>query len=103
MRNVAFEEHASSPALLRKVESLFEDVAKNGDTITAVVFPWFPSLAKIRQVIAGTKLYLMFHRIIMERKQTGKSVDDPVQYLIDEGDTTAGILKVSEQTILQLF
>ena len=58
------------------------------------MFPWFPSPAVIKRTIAGGKLYMILNKIVASRKKLGKSRDDPLQYLIDEGDTMPKIVEV---------
>ena len=93
MRIVGCDDIADDPALLEKTLVLYQTVEKSA-TATAIMFPRFPSLAVIRRTIAGGRLYMIFNRIVAERKKTGKRGDDPLQYLIDQGDSVERIIEV---------
>lgn len=60
-----------------------------------LTLPFQIAWSKVKKTLAGTQLYLVFQKIVEERKKTGKREDDPMQLLIDEGDTTVQILQVS--------
>lgn len=93
MRIVGCDEIADDPALLATTLSLFETVESSA-TATAVLFPWFPSPAIIKRTIAGTRLYLIFKSVIDKRVASGKRGDDPLQYLLDQGDQVPAIIEV---------
>jgi len=62
--------------------------------LQAILFPWFPSLAVIKRTIAGTRLYMILNNIVSERQETGNKRDDPLQFLIDQGDDMGRIIEV---------
>jgi sterol 14-demethylase len=93
MRIVGCDEIADDPALLATTLSLFEAVESSA-TATAVLFPWFPSPAIIKRTIAGTRLYLIFKSVIDKRVASGRRGDDPLQYLLDQGDGVPAIIEV---------
>jgi hypothetical protein len=62
--------------------------------LQAILFPWFPSLAVIKRTIAGTRLYMILNNIVSERQKTGNKRDDPLQFLIDQGDDMGRIIEV---------
>lgn len=93
MRIVGCDEIANDPSLLKTTLSLFETVESSA-TATAVLFPWFPSPAIIKRTIAGTRLYLIFKSVIEKRIASGKRGEDPLQYLLDQGDSVASITEV---------
>jgi len=93
MRIVGCDDIAEDPALLQKTLGLYE-LIENSATPTAIMFPWFPSIAVIKRTIAGGRLYMIFKNIVDERKKTGKRRDDPLQFLIDEGDSMERIIEV---------
>jgi hypothetical protein len=93
MRIVGCEDIANDPELLEKTLHLYVTIEKSA-TPTTIMFPWFPSPAIIKRTIAGGRLYMIFKKIVEERKQTGKRGDDPLQYLIDQGDSVKRIIEV---------
>jgi hypothetical protein len=95
IRMVGCDDIADDPALLEKTLGLYETVEKS-TTPLAIIFPWFPSFAIIRRTIAGGRLYMILNNIVEERKKTGKRGTDPLQFLIDQGDSMARIIEVSK-------
>lgn len=93
MRIVGCDEIADDPALLATTLSLFETVEASA-TATAVLFPWFPSPAIIKRTVAGTRLYLIFKSVIDKRVKSGRRGDDPLQFLLDQGDSVSSIIEV---------
>lgn len=93
MRIVGCDEIADDPVLLATTLSLFETVESSA-TATAVLFPWFPSPAIIKRTIAGTRLYLIVKSVIEKRVKSGERRDDPLQYLLDQGDEIPAIIEV---------
>lgn len=93
MRIVGCDDIADDPVLLEKTLGLYEAVEQSA-TATAIMFPRLPSLAVIKRTIAGGRLYMIFKKIVDKRKKTGKRGDDPLQYLIDQGDSMERIIEV---------
>lgn len=94
MRTVGCNEIADNPILLAKTLSYFETIEQSG-TPAGVIFPWLPTPAKLKRIYAGGSLYMMFQRIVNERKKTGKRDDDALQFMIDQGDDIKKIIGVS--------
>lgn len=93
MRMVGCHEIVQDPALLKKTLHLFETVEKSSNAAT-IIFPWFPSLGVIRRTVAGGRLYMIFKKIIDDRAATGRREDDPLQFLLDQGDSVTEIITV---------
>jgi len=93
MRMVGITDIADDPVLLEKTLQLFTKIDESA-AATTVLFPSFPSLAKLKQTISGGKLFLIFRRIVEDRKKSGSRGDDPLQYLIDQGDDMRQITEV---------
>ncbi|KAL9112667.1 MAG: hypothetical protein Q9187_007731 [Circinaria calcarea] len=91
IRTVGCNEIANDPALQKKILHLFETIQQSS-TATTIIFPWFPSPALIKRTIAGGRLYMIMKKIVDERKKSGKREDDPLQYLIDNGDDINDII-----------
>lgn len=94
MRTVGCKEIASDSVLLDKTLHLFEIIEKSG-TPTGIVFPWLPTPAKLQKFYAGFSLYMIFQKIVNERKKTGIREDDPLQFMMDQGDDMKRIIGVS--------
>lgn len=93
MRTVACDDIADSPELLAQTLKLYETIDGSA-TPTAIMFPWFPSPAVVKRTIAGGRLYMIINNIVKERKSTGIKGEDPLQFLIDEGDSMTRIIEV---------
>jgi len=93
MRMVGVNDIADDPVLLEETLQLFTKIDESA-AATTVLFPSLPSLAKIKQTLAGGKLYMIFRKIVENRKKTGTRDDDPLQYLIDQGDNLRQITEV---------
>lgn len=93
MRTVACDDIADSPALLAQTLDLYETIDGSA-TPTAIMFPWFPSPAVIKRTIAGGRLYMILNNIVKGRNETGTRGEDPLQYMIDEGDSMPKIIEV---------
>lgn len=98
MRTVGCNEIADNPTLLAKTLSFFETIEKSG-TPAGVIFPWLPTPAKLKRTYAGASLYMIFQRIVNERKRTGKRDDDALQFMIDQGDDVRKIIGVSTEAV----
>lgn len=94
MRTVACNEIAEDPKLLNRLLHLYEMVEKAA-TPTYIMYPSLPSIAAMQRLYGGTQIYMIFNKIIEERKRTGKRADDPFQFLIDQGDDVIKIITVS--------
>ena len=93
IRIVGCNDIAEDPELLGKTLKLYEYINSSA-TATAVMFPWFPSPAVVKGTIAGGRLYMIIRKIVNERKVTGKRGNDPLQFLIDQGNSMAQIIEV---------
>jgi hypothetical protein len=98
MRAIGATELSNDRKLLDKTLGLFETVEQS-TTPTLILFPWFPSLAFFKRLIAGTRLYFVFDNIVNNRKKTGKRYDDALQYLMDQGDRVRDIITVSASRV----
>ncbi|KAM3418058.1 hypothetical protein BST61_g6264 [Cercospora zeina] len=91
MRTVACNEIANDPAKLEQTLNLFETVDA-ANTPVQVMYPWIPTPAKFKRLLAGTRLYMMFQKIIDARKATGEKNRDALQFCLDQGDNTTDII-----------
>jgi sterol 14-demethylase len=96
---VGCNEIANDPELLKKTLHHFETIESSA-TATTIIFPWLPSPALIKRTIAGAKLYMIFQRIVNNRKKTARTEDDPLQHLIDSGDDMQSIIAVCHLSII---
>lgn len=93
MRMVGSDDIADNPELLEKTLQLYETI-ESSSTATAIMFPWFPSLAIIKRTIAGGRLYVIMKSIVDGRIKSGHRGDDPLQFLMDQGDDVRKIIEV---------
>ncbi|SPN98786.1 uncharacterized protein DNG_01827 [Cephalotrichum gorgonifer] len=93
MRTVGCKEIASDPELLGKTLRIFEGI-DGANAATKLLFPWLPTPSHLRRMYAGTKMFLIFKRIIDERKRKGVREDDALQFLIDQEWSLTEIVSV---------
>lgn len=77
---------ANDPELLAQVLGYYE-ATEHATSSAAIIFPWLPTFGKLRRNYACFKLYRIIKRITDDRNWTGKRVEDPLQHLVDSGDT----------------
>lgn len=108
MLTVGTKDIADDPALLKKVLGLYEAVEASSTPMT-ILFPWIPGPsstlpyyfadrlvlgpAKFRRVVAATRLYFILQGIVSKREKTGIKESDPLQHLIDSGDSMRQIIE----------
>ncbi len=100
MRIVGCEDVAEDPALLKKTLGLYETIEASS-TAASIMFPWFPSPAIINRTIAGGQLYMIFKNIVDARVASGRKGDDPLQYMIDDGDSMPKIIEVGSHHCIE--
>jgi sterol 14-demethylase len=98
MRAVACNEIADDPKDLATALHCFETIDKTGTPLT-VMFPWLPLPAKFQRLKVGAQLYMMFQRVIEKRKKEDVKSQDALQFLLDQGDDTKGIITVSTNSL----
>lgn len=99
MRTVGCNEIANDLALLAKTLNFFE-IIEQSSTPAGVIFPWLPTPAKLRRMYAGGNLYMIFQRIVNERKRTGTRDEDALQFMIDHGDDVRKIIGVRPAAVI---
>lgn len=92
MRTVGCADIANSPALLKKTLS-FYNMVENAVSSTAILFPRFPTFGFLQRTYGGGRIYMLLKGIVDGRAKTGVRVDDPLQFLIDEGDDMMQIIQ----------
>jgi len=93
MRAVGATEIAEDREKLDTTLSLFETIEQTA-TPTQVIFPWLPSPALFKRFYAGTRMYLIFQKIVKQRQQSGRREEDALQFLVDQGDDINKIIQV---------
>ena len=74
-RAVGATEVAQDRKLLDKTLSLFEDIEKTAKPYQ-VMFPWLPSPALFQRFWSSTRMYMIFQKIVKDRKKTGRRETD---------------------------
>ena len=93
IRTVGCDDIADDPELLEKTLQLYETIEASA-TATTILFPKVPSVGIIKRTVAGGRLYMILKKIVDKRRASGIRGDDPLQYLMDEGDDMARIIEV---------
>lgn len=99
IRMVGCNEIADDEVLLENTLRYFEMI-DNSATAFSIMFPRLPSPAVLKRTYAGSRLYMMVENIIKKRAAIDEKYDDPLQYLLDQGDRT---FKVVEFIVGALF
>lgn len=96
---VGADEICQDAALREQTLHLFETMEQSA-TATTIMFPHVPSLGLLKRTYAGGRLYMILKNIIDKRTATGEKHDDPLQYLMDKGDS---LMKIIEFILGSLF
>ncbi len=97
MRNLGCDDVADDPDLLNRGLHFIRTV----DVCHAPymnMFPWYFRLFTVafwRQIIAGSRLYILFKNVIDARVRSGRKGTDAVQFMLDQGDDKNHIIGVS--------
>jgi hypothetical protein len=94
MRTVGCNDIADDLEQLRTIMGHYEVMDKSF-TPFVVYFPWLLTIQGLQRKLAGARIYLVFKRIVDRRRKTGERGDDPLQYLMDQGDNMTQIIGVS--------
>jgi cytochrome P450 len=94
MRTVGASEITNDPKLLDTTLSLFQEIG-HGSSPLRIMFPWLPTVGRVRQTIAGVRMFLTFGKIVRARKAGERQEDDALQYLVETGADTTSIVAVS--------
>lgn len=92
-RTVGCNELANNTALRLKYINLFKDL-ENSVSPMSVMYSWLPVPGKIKRYYAGFRMYLLFKKIVDNRKAEGITEDDALQYLIDQGASMEQVIHV---------
>ncbi|KAF1815451.1 cytochrome P450 6A1 [Eremomyces bilateralis CBS 781.70] len=91
VRTVACNDIADNPDLLSRSLKAFETIDAS-TTPSTVIFPWLPTPASVKRMVAGARLYRMVQNIVEARKSAGVRGEDALQFLVDQGDSIAQII-----------
>jgi len=92
MRTVGCADIANSPALLAKTLRWY-NLVENSSSATTIMFPWLPGWGYLQRTYGGARVYMALKSIVDGRAATGEKVDDPLQFLIDSGDSMMQIIE----------
>lgn len=99
-RTVGCNDIADDPKLLEKSLAMFTNIDATG--AIEVMFPWLPTLVKLRKLWGGARMHWMFQRIIKQRREKGQPGKDAMQLMMDAGDTDLQISVVSLEAALSV-
>ncbi|KAK2623560.1 hypothetical protein QTJ16_007114 [Diplocarpon rosae] len=94
VRNICSSEIADDPIRLGRMRRLYEVL----DTSFNPLMQAFPFAVKVftpslwKQGWAGARMWWLLRGVVEGRKRDGRRRDDPLQYLIDQGDSMGNIL-----------
>lgn len=85
---------ADDQAALEKLNVLYTTVEQSTSP-SVVLLPWFPSRTRNTRKEKTKELYNFIASFVDSRRESGKTEDDAVQMLLDQGDPTYKIVTVS--------
>ena len=91
IRTVGCTEMADDPATVAKCLQLYE-VLDSTASPWAIMYPWLPLWSKVNRYYAGAQLYMLVKRIMDRRKASGTRHEDPLQFLMDQGDSPTDVI-----------
>lgn len=94
MRTVGATEIAEDPKMLAYTLGVFEAFDKSSSNLR-IIFPWLPTPKHLYRMYNGARLYMVFDKIIKERKKTGNTPNDALQFLLDGGADAEDVVTVS--------
>ena len=86
-------ELANDPIAVKKLKHCLQDCEKAASPASLLV-SWLPSKDRKQRQKSSKEMYLMFKKVLDERKATGSREDDPTQVLIEEGNADNDIVEV---------
>lgn len=92
LRTVGSKEIAEDRVKVQQMAKWF-DMFEKSSTTTTLLFPRFPSISKAKRIYSAGRIYMTLQSIINDRKKTGRSEEDPLQHLIDQGDSVEYIIQ----------
>jgi len=92
MRVVGATEIANDREAVAKMLHQYELVEESG-TPFFVMFPWIPTPSRFRRLWGGTQIYMTFDKWVNDRRKTGRREQDPMQFLMDRGESTKEIIE----------
>ncbi|KAF8510379.1 cytochrome P450 [Gautieria morchelliformis] len=95
-------ELANDPRKIETVVNTFHRLQK-GLTPASLLFPWFPTPARVRSVFAGFTLYRIISKAIKSRRQTGEFHQDILQTLLDETEEQLPDTRIMKLLLLSIF
>ncbi|KAM0815388.1 putative Cytochrome P450 6A1 [Seiridium cardinale] len=84
MRTVGATEIAEDPKILDYTLGIFESFDRSSSNLR-IIFPWLPTPKHLYRLYNGARLFMVFDKIIKERKKTGVNPGDALQYILDQG------------------
>lgn len=93
VRTVGCREIAESEELRTKSLRYYEGIEQGLRPSAMLVPSWMPTPAKIKKTTSGARLYFMIKSIVDAREKEGRREDDPLQTLIDRGDSVVKIIE----------
>ncbi|KAF8493816.1 cytochrome P450 [Gautieria morchelliformis] len=101
-RFVVGNELANDPRKIETVVNAFHHLQK-GSTPASLLFPWFPTPARVRRIFAGFTLYRIISKAIKSRRQTGEFHQDILQTLLDETEEQLDDTRIMKLLLLSIF
>jgi sterol 14-demethylase len=90
---VAASSVAANPALCGELRTIFRELDQSGTPFT-ILFPWFLGWERMQRFYLMKKFHTIMTTALDERRKEGPNDEDPMQYLIDAGLSSAEITQV---------
>lgn len=92
MRIVGANEIAEDRKLMNKVEHYYAAIDDSANTWN-IIFPSLPTWSLIKRYYSGARIYMIFQNIIKRREKQGRREDDPLQFMLDKGDSLDHVIR----------
>lgn len=86
-------EFCEDPKKMKKLMNIFSKL-EHGSTPSSLLFPYFPTPARINRLIAGAQLYKMCNDVVEARRRENRREDDPIQVMMDKNTSMVEITRV---------
>lgn len=84
VRHLGSVDIANDPKLLRETLGIFG--ALDDSSALEVMFPRLPVPSRLSKIWAGARLHRIFCKIMQDRRRTGRTEEDPMQLMMDDGE-----------------
>lgn len=94
VRLICPDEIVEDPAQVAHITALLNTLKDPYSTAVSCLLSWIPGSSNLTRIYHGAKLYHTIDTAVQKRRRLEYDPSDPVQHMLDKGDTTRDILSV---------